>query len=138
MTPSKTYIYFGIRGDFDPAALAAEIGLEPTSCKAKHSRDPEKMLPPKSSLRFAQTHAPLDDPSPDIYHLADLVCGILKDHAGQIAESVRAHDLAATFQVVLDFPVSDDISTPAIGFSDEVVRFVARTGASIDIDTYRA
>lgn len=135
---SNNYVYFGIRGEFDPDVLAAEIGLVPSRSLAKHSRDAERKLPRTSILRFAQTHAEEDDQSVDFYELAETVYSQLKTHTPQIAEAVRAHDATATFQVVLDFPISDDISTPAIGFSEDVVRFIADTGASIDIDTYRA
>ena len=136
--PSNNYVYFGIRGEFDPEVLAAEIGLTPTRSLAKHSRDAERRIPRTSILRFAQTHAKDNDQSVDFYELAESVYNQLKDHAQQICDAVKAHDASATFQVVLDFPGSDEVSTPAIGFSKEVVRFISHTGASIDIDTYRA
>ena len=135
--PSGNYAYLGIRGEFDPHALAAEIGLEPTKCVAKHSRDPGRKLPRTSILRFAQTHADDDGESADVYELASAVHGKLKDFTGRIADAVKAGGISATFQVVLDFPVSDEVSTPAIGFSEEVARFISEIGASIDVDTYR-
>ena len=136
--PSKNYVYFGIRGEFDPDELAAEIGLTPTKSLAKHSRDAERRIPRTSILRFAQTHAKDDDQVIDFYKLAESVYNKLKGHAQKIHDAVKTHDASATFQVVLDFPVSDEVSTPAIGFSEDVVRFISDTGASIDIDTYRA
>lgn len=135
---SNTYVYLGIFGDFDPETLIAEIGADPTSSAAKHSRDPGKGLPRNSTLRFAQTHATSSDEVIDVYGLADDVIGKLSGHEEKLANAIRSHDVTATLQVVLDFPVSDAISTPIIGFSKEVIRFVSEIGASIDIDTYRA
>ena len=135
--PSNTYIYFGIRGEFDPNDLASRIGMAPTKSAARHSRDPERKIPRCSTLRFAQTHADAGDEAVDLYGLADAVYQKLKDHKDKIAQVVKTHDVVATFQVVLEFPVSDDVPTPAIGFSPGVVNFVAEVGASIDIDTYR-
>ena len=134
---SKSYIYFGIHGEFDPDLLAAEIGVKPTMSMAKHARVPEKQLPRHSLLRFAQTYADDSAGFTDIYELSESVYRQLKDYKKQIASAVKVHSVEATFQVVLYFPVSDDISTPAIGFSKEVVAFIAEVGASIDIDTYR-
>lgn len=135
---SNNYVYFGIYGEFDPDVLAAKIGIEPTRSQAKHSRDPARHLPRTSILRFAQTHADENIPVVDVYELAEAVYRKLKDHRRQIADVVKAYEVSATFQVVLDFPVSDEVSTPAIGFSEDVVKFISDVGASIDIDTYRA
>jgi hypothetical protein len=86
--------------------------MAPTKSAAKHSRDLERKIPRCATIRFAQTHAGDDDGAVDVYDLAEAVYRKLKDHKNQIADAVKAHDLAATFQVVLDFPVSDEVPTP--------------------------
>lgn len=45
-------------------------------------------------------------------------------------------DLYAVLEVVLYISTDDAVSTPAIGFSNRVLAFLADVNASIDIDTY--
>ncbi len=74
----------------------------------------------------------------DIYKLAESVVDILEPHQPALAAGIREHGAVATFQVVMDFPIYEEVPTPPIGFSERVISFIAATGASIDIDTYRA
>ena len=135
--PTPNYIYFGLAGDFDPDALNAEIDLPPSRSTAKHSRDPEKKIPRCSLVRFGETQAEEGDSVFDLYELADRAIGHLEPYTSQFVEAIRKHEAEPTLQVVFEFPVSDDVSTPALGFSSRVIRFVAATGASIDLDSYR-
>jgi hypothetical protein len=135
---TPNYIYFGLAGDFDPDAVVQGIDLEPTESQAKHSRDPEQQLPRCSLLRFAQTHAEDNEPVLDVYELAEKVVDQLEPYTQQFADAILKYDIAATFQVVFEFPVADEVSTPALGFSKRVIQFVAAIQASIDMDSYRA
>lgn len=135
---SPNYIYFGLAGDFDPELVASEVGIKPTRSAAKHSKNLERKIPRESLLRFAQTHADADGGVLDIYGLAERVVAQLEPFTRQFKDAATKYDAEAMFQVVFYFPISDEISTPIIGFSKRVVQFIAATGASIDIDTYRA
>jgi hypothetical protein len=134
---TPNYIYLGLAGDFDPDAVAREIDLPPTESAAKHSRNAERKLPRCSLMRFGQTHAETNDGVLDIYALAEKVVEQLEPYTLQFAEAITKHTAEATFQVVFEFPVSEEVSTPILGFSARVIRFVAATGASIDMDSYR-
>jgi hypothetical protein len=134
--PSPTaYVYFGIHGDFNPHAFAERIQLSPDKCVAKHASNPEPKLPKTSFLRYAQveTFSELID----IYELTERSVDILEQYSDSFATAIRDFNAIATFQVVLHFPVSEDIATPIFGFSTKVVSFIASQGASVDIDTYR-
>jgi len=50
---------------------------------------------------------------------------------------VHEHNLHAVLEVVLWISWDDSIPTPAIGFERSVIEFLFKTGAVIDIDTYR-
>jgi hypothetical protein len=63
---------------------------------------------------------------------------ILEPYLDSFASAISSYDAEAVFQVVLYFPVSEDISTPTFGFSKRVVSFIGSTGGSVDIDTYRS
>jgi hypothetical protein len=134
---SSNYIYFGLTGEFDPAQVEAELGLKPTRSMAKHARDTNRQLPRCSLMRFAQLHADTDAGVLDIYTLADNVVDALMPYASRFADVVRRYKIEARLQVVFDFPISDDVSTPIMGFSNRVIQFLADTGASIDMDSYR-
>ena len=134
----RSYAYFGVRGDFDPAALAFEMGLIPQRCVRKHSKDPDRGLPRSSLLRFAEVVSPADDRgAADVYDLARAVVAGLDGRSGPIAAALRGSNAVATLQVVLYlYPGPDGAVTPAIGFDAAVVRFLAAVGASIDVDSY--
>ena len=136
---SKNYAYLGIYGDFDPDDMASLIGIEPSQSEAKHSKVIRgRKLPQASVLRLGQKHAEVIDGFVDVYKLTEDVYLELRDHTKDISNAIKSKDASAVLQVVLDFPISDEVSTPAIGFSREVIEFANDVGASIDIDTYRA
>jgi hypothetical protein len=132
----KGYVYFGLSGDFDPVAVSSRIGISPGECVAKHSKNALRRIPRTSLLRYAQTESEAE--VIDVYEMAEKAVDLLEPHLESITSAIEEFNAEATFNVVLDFPLSDDVSTPAIGFSRRVVAFVAAVKASIDIDTYRA
>lgn len=136
MPTPTAYFYFGIKGDFDPYQFAARVPLSPDECIAKHSSNPEHQIPKTSLLRYAQVETFSD--LVDVYELVERSIDILEPHLNSFVSAIRDYSAETVFQVVLYFPVSEDISTPAFGFSNRVVSFIASAGASVDIDTYRS
>jgi hypothetical protein len=133
---SKTaYIYFSLVGDFDPYELAATIPLQFTECTAKHSHNPTREIPKQAILHYAEVET--SDALIDIYQLSERAVDLLETHTDVFKKAISQFGATATFQVVIYFPLNETISTPAIGFSQRVLSFIAATGASIDIDTYR-
>lgn len=132
----KSYVYFGIRGDFDAGKLAADIPLDPVECVTKHSRNPLRELPRTSIVDYCRIES--DSSLVDIYDLAERVVAHLEPHQDQIRTAISSYLATANLQVVLYFPMSEEISTPIFGFSERVIRFLGKVGASIDIDSYRA
>jgi len=135
MTPTA-WVYFGISGEFDPHELSSQVGLAPEECLPKHSRNAGRGIPKTSILRYArmETFSPLID----IYELTDRAMDALDPYRDQFASMISKSRATACLQIVLHFSTSDDVPTPIFGFSNKAVSFVAFTGASIDIDTYRA
>lgn len=136
MPTVTAYIYFGIQGVFDPHEFAGLIDLPADKCNAKHTKNPEHNIPKSSLLRYAQVDT--CSAAIDIYELAERSVEILEPHLDSFVSTIRTYNAEAIFQVVLYFPISEAISTPSLGFSKRVVSFIASTGASIDIDTYRS
>ncbi len=61
----------------------------------------------------------------------------LAPFAEKIASTRQALGLEAVLEVVLWISIDESKSTPAIGFDHEVISFLQKVGATIDVDTYR-
>jgi hypothetical protein len=133
--PDSSYVYLKLTGDFDPAEVAALIPLAPYESWAKHSRFPDRQIPKSSILKYSRydTHAEI----PDVYSLSEQLVDTLEPHQDVIARAIQEHQMQCCLQVVLLFTSDESVSTPIIGFSERVTRFLGTIFASIDIDTYR-
>lgn len=127
-------MYFGLRGTFDPDELTLRIGITPTSSCAQGTRNLQLGLP-KTSLWKVSTERIVAEYI-DVYELADQIVSKLEAHTDQIKDAISALDLYAVLEAVLYFSTDDEVSTPAIGFSNRVLAFLVDVNASIDIDTY--
>lgn len=127
-------MYLGLFGDFDPDDLTARIGIVPTKSARAGEHVPGKV--PKTSIwRFSSPH--VEGEVVDVGELSRGVVRALAPHADAIAKAREELGLAAWFEVVLHISTDDSISTPIITFDQEVIAFVHRVGAGIDVDTYR-
>jgi hypothetical protein len=127
--PNEGEVYFGLFGDdFDPAALS--IGVTPTSTRRKGGPTP------KFSSWIYSTGKQRAEVV-DIYEMASSLVASLEPCAERIIAAKRAHGLEAILEVVLTITPDETKSTPAIGFDSNVIAFLHRVGASIDVDTYR-
>ena len=73
----------------------------------------------------------------DIYEMSEAVIELLVGKEEQIRFVVEKYDAQAVLEVVLTISMKESVSTPAIGFSEKVVKFMADVGGYIDIDTHR-
>jgi hypothetical protein len=133
-TPNQGYVYFGLRGTFDPEEITSRLSIKPTSSCAKGARYPERGLPKTSQWEVSTERIVAE--CIDVYELADQIVTKLEGNARQIKDAIAELDLYAVLQVVLYLSTDDGVSTPAIGFSNRVLEFLAMVNASIDIDTY--
>lgn len=105
------------------------IGMEPTSTKRKG--DP---FPKQHSWEFALDEIEAD--YIDVYEMSSELVNKLKPYSSKIVEAKGKFDLDLVLQVVLWISTDETISTPAIGFESDVIQFLNKVGATIDIDTY--
>jgi len=130
------YVYFSLDGDdFDPDEVTRLLGIEPTSVGRKGSKIPGK-IPKFNSWRLSTKN--VVDECLDIYDLAKEIADQLEPKTAEIVGAIEQFGLSSRLQVVLEFSVNEEHSTPAIGFYKETVKFIADVGAFIDIDTYKA
>jgi len=128
-------VYFMLRGDFLPEEITNFIGIKPTSSQKEGEKDSVRNIPRCSIWEFSSET--IEAEIVDVYELADRVIQTLSPKQEEIKQAVSKWDLHATLEVVLEIAVDEDVRTPAIGFSQKVIQFLAKTGADIDIDTYR-
>ncbi|MCU0713326.1 MAG: DUF4279 domain-containing protein [Pirellula sp.] len=114
--------------------MTLRLGITPTSSCAKGARHSERGLPKTSQWEVSTERIVAE--CIDICELADQIVSKLEGNALQIKDAIAEFDLYAVLEVVLYFSTDDGVSTPAIGFSNRVLAFLAKVNASIDIDTY--
>ena len=125
-------VYFGLFGvDFDPSVDTAAIKIDWAT--AKFRGDP---IPKRSSWRCSTGKQ--NKKLIDVYDMSSALVKRLAPHAQQIFDVKVRFDLEAVLQVVLTVSSDDEIPMPAIGFDQNVLEFLSKVGATIDIDTYRS
>lgn len=128
---NEGYVYFSLHGDeFDPDQVSELIGIKATRTMRKGSPTP------KHSSWIYSTERKKDEII-DVYEMASSLISRLAPRIDGILNAKKRFGLEAVLEVVLTISPDDSLSTPAIGFERDVIEFVHRTGATIDIDTYR-
>ncbi|WP_339135777.1 MAG: DUF4279 domain-containing protein [Candidatus Electrothrix sp. GW3-4] len=124
-------VYFGLIGDdFDPKELTEFLGINPSKAKKKANPIPKKSYWNLSSDTVKGEIV-------DIYKMSSSLIKTIKPHTKEIIEAKQKFNLEAYLQVVLWITTDETKSTPIIGFEDDVIEFLYKVKASIDIDTYR-
>jgi len=129
---NKAEVYFALYGsEFDPEEATRRIGLEPTSIKRKGE-------PKTRKHSFWQISVGrIEGDIIDIYEISSALVAQLAPCAKEIANTRQDLGLEAVLEVVLWISTDESKSTPAIGFDHEVISFLQKVGATIDVDTYR-
>ncbi len=138
MNRAEVYFSLSTREDFDPDLITARLGIEPTGILRR--ADPR----PRINRWQLSSGMIQDDPDKgifvDVYPMARSVIDRLAPHADAINALKSQYPLEAMLSVVLYIAWDeDDIrGAPPIGFDEATVAFLAKVGASIDVDSYKA
>ncbi len=128
-------VYFALDGDdFDPDELTEFLGIEPTSIKRKGETIPGR-IPKMNSWTISTEN--IDADQIDVFEMAEEIINRLKSKKDLIIEAKERFNVSPRLEVVLWFSMNEDISTPAIGFEVDTIKFLGEIGAFIDIDTYK-
>lgn len=128
---NEGYVYFALKGDdLEPDMITKALGIEPTRVMRKGNPIPKCSSWEVSTEKIVAEYI-------DIFAMSKQVVAFLEHKADEIGRLVQEYNLHAVLEVVLWISINDTISTPAIGFEREVIEFLYKTGAVIDIDTYR-
>ncbi len=128
---NEGYVYFGLSGEeLDPDLISQRLGINPTTTTRKgHDHWTFSSWRVSTEKIVAEVI--------DIYEMSEQILAILEHKAEEIGNLVKEQNLHAVLEVVLWISMDESIITPAIGFERRVIEFLHKTGAVIDIDTYR-
>lgn len=130
-TMNEGEVYFALFGDeFEPDEVTKIIGIEPTKIWRKGSPIPRFTF-------WKYSTGKVENEVVDVYEMSSSLIAKLAPHVDNIVKAKEMFKLQAVLEVVLTITPDDSKSTPAIGFELEVIAFLNRVGATIDIDTYR-
>ena len=135
---NECYLYFTLTGHgFDPDAVSAALNLAPT--RAIYEDNSIGMGGRISSYSSWQYGTPIlrDGDVFRLNEIADELIVTLLPVQDKIAELIKAHRLEAYLMIVLTVSTDERDSTPAIGFSPQVISFCHAVGASIEFDIYQ-
>ena len=114
----------------DPDEVTKIIGVEPTKTRRKGNPIPRCTF-------WEYSTGKIEDEVVDVYEMSSSLIATLAPHADKIIQAKERFGLQAVLEVVLTVTPDESKSTPAIGFESEVIAFLHKVGATIDIDTYR-
>ena len=134
---NECYLYFALTGHgFDPDAVSAALNLAPTRAVYEGSTGMGGRILGHSSWQYGTPVLRGDDVF-RLGEIADELIAALLPVQDKIAELAKAHRLEACLMVVLTVSTDERDSTPAIGFSPQVISFCHAVGASIEFDIYQ-
>ena len=135
---NECYLYFALTGHgCDPDAVSATLNLAPTRAVYEGSSiGMGGRILGHSSWQYGTLVLRGDDVF-RLDEIADELIAALLPVQAKIAELIKAHRIEAYLMVVLTVSTDERDSTPAIGFSPQVISFCHAVGASIEFDIYR-
>lgn len=110
--------------------ITESLGITPT--KVSYKRIPRPKWSPWTVKIEADAAEYIN-----FFELADQLVSSLEHKADDIGKVVRENKLDAVLGVAVWISMDDSNPTPGIGFEKRVIDFVYKTGAFIDVDTYR-
>ena len=135
METNEVRVYFALFGDeFDPKGVTDIIGVQPTSIMVKGSKIPGK-VPVGSGWFYSSENIKQD--SIDVFEMAKNISDFLEPSKEKIIRAINKFDLSPRLEVVMWLSNDDSVSTPALGFEPETIKFLSDVGAFIDIDSYK-
>lgn len=132
---NRAEVYFALRGSFNPDEVTLALGVHPTEISRKGNKGTYNANLGFSSWKLSSGQ--IRGESIDVYEMSERLVAQLAPKTRDISDLMRQLDLFATLQVVVTLSCVENQSTPALGFSQEVVRFLSEVGGQIDVDLYQ-
>lgn len=122
-----------VADDFDPGLIGQKLHVTATSQNRKGEALQFNKNPKFSKWNLSS--GKIEGERPDFYEISKSLLSVLLGKADQILELKNQLGLEITLQCAVG--VSQDDEYPIIGFDSEVIVFLSKIGASVDVDIYR-
>lgn len=132
MSTVELYISM-VAEDFDPDLISQKLQVTATSQHRKGELLQFNKNPKFSKWNFSSGKIEAD--RPDFYEISKSLLINLAEKTHQILELKNQLGLEITLQCAVGISQNDEY--PIIGFDNEVINFLSKIGASVDVDIYR-
>jgi hypothetical protein len=123
--------YFALMGyHFNPDDITQLLGIEPTSVDAAGAQS--GLDKPVISSWELSTETVIG--MVDVFALTDILLKQLEPHKEKIIEVCKSHNLSPRIGVELTLSIDKGESSPEVGFGARMIRFLADTGAFINVE----
>lgn len=134
MASNKGRAYFALMGyHFNPDDITGLLGIEPTSVNAAGAYSGLDK-PIISSWELSTETVNSDEAEVDVFALTDIIIKQLDPIKDKIIEVCKSHNLSPRLGVVLTLSIDKDETSPEVGFGARAIRFLADTGAFINVE----
>ncbi len=131
MASNKGRAYFALLGyHFNPDDITRLLGIEPTSVNAAGAYSGLDKPVISSWELSTETIAG----TVDVFALTDIIVKQLEPLKGKITDVCKSHNLSPRLGVALTLSIDKNESSPEVGFGARTIRFLADTGAFIDVE----
>ena len=131
MASNKGRAYFALLGyHFNPDDVTRLLGIEPTSVDAAGAYSGLDKPVISSWELSTETIAG----TVDVFALTDIIVKQLEPVKEKIVEVCKSHNLSPRLGVALTLSVDKNESSPEVGFGARTIRFLADTGAFIEVE----
>ena len=131
MASNEGRAYFALMGyHFNPDDITQLLGIEPTSVDAAGAHS--GLDKPVISSWELSTETTIGEV--DVFALTDIIVKQLEPIKEKIIEVCKSHNLSPRLGVVLTLSTDKDESRPEVGFGARTIRFLADTGAFINVE----
>ena len=131
MASNEGRAYFALMGyHFNPDDITQLLGIEPTSVDAAGAQS--GLDKPVISSWELSTETVIG--MVDVFALTDILLKQLEPHKEKIIEVCKSHNLSPRIGVELTLSIDKGESSPEVGFGARMIRFLADTGAFINVE----
>lgn len=134
MASNEARAYFALMGyHFNPDDITRLLEIEPTSVNAAGSYSGLDK-PVISSWELSTETINSDEAEVDVFALTDIIIKKLDPIKDKIIEVCKSHNLSPRLGVELTLSTDKDAPSPEVGFGARTIRFLADTGAFINVE----
>ena len=133
MASNKARAYFALLGyHFNPDDITRLLGMEPSAVDAAGAYS-SLDKPVISSWERSTETIDSDEVEVDVFALTDALVKQLEPIKDKILAVCKSHNLSPRLGVVLTLSVDESEPGPEVGFGARTIRFLADTGAFIEV-----